>query len=337
MPMPPLTPIDIAMQMACGYIASSALNAAARLKIADLLNNGPKHVTDLAKETSTSADILYRILRALASSGVFVEVTPHVFANTPISEVIRSDHPQSIYDMVIWICDAFHYDCYRDMMPILQDGKSAAEHVFQKPVFEAIFSDPDLARSFNNAMTSMSAQVIPAVLQAYDFSGIGTLADIAGGHGFAITSILKKYPEMKGILFDLPNVVVGASDRIEKMQLIDRLKVVEGDFFESVPRADAYIMKHIIHDWDDEKSIAIIKNCGKNLESGGKVILIETVLPIGNEPHMGKWIDIEMFMLPGGRERTKEEFRELFDRAGFKLNKVVPTQSPLWVVESEKV
>jgi hypothetical protein len=223
------------------------------------------------------------------------------------------------------------------MMPILRDGKSAAEHVFQKPVFEAIFSDPDLARSFNNAMTSMSSQVIPAVLQAYDFSGIGTLADIAGGHGFTITSILKKYPEMKGILFDLPNVVEGARDRIEKMQLTNRLEVVSGDFFVSVPRADAYVMKHIIHDWDDEKSIAIIKNCGKNLESGGRVILIETVLPIGNEPHMGKWIDIEMFMLPGGRERTQEEFRELFDHAGFKLNRIIPTQSPLCVVESQKV
>ena len=337
MAMPPLTPIDMAMQMACGYIASSALNAAARLKIADLLNDGPKHVSDLAKETSTNSDILYRVLRALASSGVFVEVTPHVFANTPISEVIRTDHPQSIYDMVIWICDSFHYDAYRDMLPILREGKSASEIVFHKPVFEAIFSDPNLTRTFNNAMTSMSAQVIPAVLQAYDFGGIGTLADIAGGHGFVITAILKKYPEMKGILFDLPNVVVGARDRIEKMELTDRLEIVDGDFFVSVPPADAYIMKHIIHDWDDDKAATIIKNCGKNLEAGGKVILVETVLPIGNEPHMGKWIDIEMFMLPGGRERTQEEFRELFDRAGFKLNKIVPTQSPLCVVESEKI
>src|SRR4029078_361133 len=162
-------------------------------------------------------------------------------------------------------------------------------------------------------------------------------ADIAGGHGFVVTAILKKYPEMKGILFDLPNVVVGASERIEKMQLTDRLKVVGGDFFESVPRADAYIMKHIIHDWDNDQAIKILKNCGKNLEAGGKVLLVETIIPIGNEAHMGKWIDIEMFMLPGGRERTKEEFRELFDRAGFKLNRIVPTNSPLWVVESEKV
>lgn len=331
-----VTPMDIAMQMACGFIASSALNAVARLEIAELLSEAPMSVADLAKATSTSEDILYRVLRALATAGIFIEVSPRVFANSPASDLLRAGVPGSLHDMVLWICDSFHYDTYRDMMPTLRDGQTASEHIFHKPVFEVLFADPDRAKIFHNAMTSFSALVLPAVLDVYDFSGIGKLADIAGGHGYAITSILRNYPEMKGILFDLPQVVTGSKDRIEQMNLSDRLEVVGGDFFEDVPAADGYVMKHIIHDWDDERAITILKNCGKHLKPGGKVILIEAVIPPGNVPNQSKWIDIEMFMLPGGRERTEEEFRNLFERAGFRLTRIVPTRSPLSVVESQK-
>jgi hypothetical protein len=327
-------PAELTMQFASGYIASSCVNAAARLKIADLLSDGPKNVSDLAKKTGTVEDILYRMLRALASAGLFVEVQPRTFANTPTSEVLQADHPQTIRDMVIWIADAFHFDVYRDMMPTLRDGKTAVEHIHNKPPFEVIFSDPELARSFNNAMTTYSAMLIPAVLKAYDFSGIATLADIAGGHGTVLISILQKYPQMKGILFDLEHVVSGAKERIEKLGLSNRINIVSGDFFESVPKADAYIMKHIIHDWDDERALKILRNCALHLPRGGKVILLETVLAPGNEPHFGKWLDIEMFMLPGGRERTEEEFRHLLKQAGLRLTRIVPNETPLSVIES---
>ena len=330
-------PVEFTMQLATGYMASSCLNAVTRLKIADLLAHGPKSVADLASVASVNEDILYRVLRALASVGVFVESEHRVFANSPFSEVLRTDVPGSMWPMVLWMCDPFHFDVYRDIMPTLKDGKPGIEHVFKKPAFDVIFSNEKLAQVFNNAMTMFSALVIPAVLEAYDFSGIGTIADIAGGHGFVLTAILKKYPQMKGILFDLDHVVAGASRRIDEMNLGNRVELVPGDFFKSVPPADAYVMKHIIHDWDDEKALTILKNCAVHLKPGGKVILIEDVLSPGNEPNMGKWIDIEMFMMPGGKERTEEEFRDLFARSGLKLTRVFPTKSPLWVVEAQKL
>ncbi len=330
------TPADIVMQLSTGYMASSCLHAVTRLRIADLLRNGPKAVGELAKAASVNEDILYRVLRALASVGVFIESEPRTFANTPPSEFLRTDVPDSVAAMVLWMSDHLHFDVYRDMMRTLSDGKPAIEHVFKKPAFDVIFSNQEIAQSFNNAMTTFSEMVIPAVLESYDFSGIGTLADIAGGHGFVLTAILKKYPQMKGILFDLDHVVAGGGQRIDDMGLASRTELVAGDFFKSVPPADSYVMKHIIHDWDDEKAVTILKNCAMHLKPGGKVILIEAVLSAGNEPNLGKWIDIEMFMMPGGRERTETEFRDLFNKGGLQLTRVVPTKSPLWVVEAQK-
>ena len=329
-------PVQSAMQFATGYIASSCVHAIARLKIADELRDGARSVSDLAVKTGTNEDILYRILRALASAGLFAETEPRTFVNTSSSQVLRSDHPSGMLKMILWMCDALHFDVYRDMMPTLLNGKPAIEQVFRKPAFDVIFGNPETAETFNDAMTTLSSMVIPAVLENYDFSGIGTLADIAGGHGFVLTSILSKHRDMRGILFDLDHVLKGAKDRIEKMGLASRVQTVAGDFFQNVPTADAYVMKHIIHDWDDDRAITILKNCAVHLKPGGKVILLESVLAPGNEPHLGKWIDIEMFMMPGGKERTEQEFKQLFEKAGLKLNRVVPTKSPLSVVEAVK-
>jgi hypothetical protein len=330
------TPADLAVQLATGFMATSCLNAVLRTEIADRLAIGAKPVAALAKEASVNEDILYRILRALASTGVFTETAPRVFANTPASDVLRKDHPQSVRDLALWMANWFHLDTYKNMLPTLKDGKNAIEHIYNQPPFDVIFQFDDVARDFNNAMTTMSAMVIPAVLETYDFSSIGTLADIAGGHGFVLTSILQKYPQIKGILFDLGHVVKGAKPRIQQMGLTNRCTTVAGDFFKEVPPADAYVMKHIIHDWDDEKALIILRNCAKHLKPKGKVILLETVLTPGNEPHLGKWIDVEMFMMPGGRERTEQEFAELFAKAGLRLTRIVPNQSPLCVVESER-
>ncbi|PWT87630.1 MAG: methyltransferase [Acidobacteria bacterium] len=333
---PARDPSELTFQLAIGYMPASCIHAVTRLKIADLLKDGPRPVSELARLTSTSEDILYRILRALSSTGLFAETTPRTFANTPSSDILREDHPSNVRDLLLWMSDPFHFDTYRDMMPTLRDGKPALEHIHHKNAFEVIFSDPVVTKSFNDGMTALSALVVPAVLEAYSFEGIGTLADIAGGHGMVLTSIAQRYPNMKGILFDLKNVVEGAKDRIQKLGLANRVQSVAGDFFETVPAADAYIMKSIIHDWDDERAIRIIKNCGAHLKKGGKVILVESVLPTGSEPTLGKWVDIEMFMMPGGRERTEPEYRDLFQRAGFVLTRVVPTKSPMSVIEAQK-
>jgi hypothetical protein len=204
------------------------------------------------------------------------------------------------------------------------------------PVFEYFPTDKESNDEFNDAMTSFSSLVIPAVLETYDFSGLGTLCDVAGGHGVVLTSILEKHKGLNGILFDLDHVLAGGRDRIQRVGLASRCQAISGDFFKQVPAADSYVMKHIIHDWDDERSILILQNIRKAMRGEGKVILIESVIPAGNEPHLGKWIDLEMLALPGGKERTEQEYRELFARAGFKMTRVVPNNSPMWVIEAVK-
>jgi hypothetical protein len=175
------------------------------------------------------------------------------------------------------------------------------------------------------------------VLEAYDFTGIGVLVDVAGGHGQVLTSVLKQYPAMGGVLFDLAHVIAGAPPLLESSGVADRVTTESGDFFTAVPAGgDAYIMKHIIHDWDDEQALTILRNIRAQLagKPQGRVILVESVLPADNSPHFGKLIDLEMMAMPGGRERTEAEFRSLFERAGFSRMRVVPTQAPLWVVEA---
>ncbi|MCU1283876.1 MAG: methyltransferase [Acidobacteriales bacterium] len=327
------------LQAAMGYVVSSAVYTATKLGIADLLADGPKPVAELAKQTQTHEDALYRMLRALACAGIFAEVEAgsRLFALTPPAEFLLSGREGSMREFLLFFPDPFHFHLYAEMLYSIKTGKPAVEHVHGMPVFE-LFADPKYKEEsvvFNAAMTSFSAVVVPAVLEVYDFSGIGTLMDVAGGHGFVLTSILKKYPEMRGKLVDLEHVTKGARQRIAELKLTDRCEVVTGDFFQSVPEgADAIIMKHIIHDWDDEKALLILKNCRKALGKNGKLILLEAVISEDNEPHPGKFVDLEMLIFPGGRERTESEYRKLFEEAGFKMNRVVPNKSPLSVVEA---
>ena len=322
-------------QLAFGYILSSALQVAASLRVADALAGGPRTVSELARQSGADEDALYRVLRALASAGVFEEIAPRRFSNNVASEQLRSEKP-GLHEMVLWMTDAFHMKVYADVMHSVMTGKPAAEKTFGMPVFEYFPKEPELSERFNNAMTALSASVIPAVLEVYDFSGIGTLVDVAGGHGHVLMSILEAYPQMKGVLGDLPHVLAGAEPRIRARGLSDRCRTEAIDFFKAVPAGgDAYIMKHIIHDWDDERALVILRNIRKAMNPGGRVILIESVLQPGNQPDFGKIIDLEMLLMPGGRERTEEEFRSLFERAGFRLTRILATRAPLSVVEAE--
>ena len=328
--------VEQIMQVGSGYLASISLNIAVRLEIADRLVAGPRPVADLARETRTNDDALYRMLRLLAAVGVFTESAPRTFANTPASDVLRADAPESCRDMLLWWCDPLHFRIYAELEHSIRTGETCVEKVLGMPIFDYFATDPRESEIFNNAMTSFSAQTVPAVVEAYDFGGIGTLIDVAGGHGSVIGAVLERYPAMRGILCDLEHVVAGAGPTLGRFGVQDRCRTEVCNFFESVPTGgDAYIMKHIIHDWNDEKALAILRNIAAALGTKkGKVILIEAVVASGNEPHMAKFIDIEMLALPGGRERTEEEFRRLFERAGFRLTRVVPTKGPLCVVEA---
>ena len=322
------------MQLATGFMMSTALHIATTLRVPDHLASGPRSAADLAKATGAREDAIYRILRTLASAGVFEESAPRTFTNNASSDILRSGRP-GMYDMVLWMADPFHLRVYADAMHTVRTGQPAAEKTVGMKVFEYFPKDPELSERFNNAMTALSAVVIHAALEAYDFGGIGTLVDIAGGHGQVLTSVLQKYPAMRGVLTDLPHVLAGAERRIRELGLGDRIRTEPIDFFKAVPAGgDAYIMKHIIHDWDDEEALTILRNIRKVLPASGRVVLLESVLPPGNQPDFGKVIDLEMMLMPGGRERTEEEFRSLFARAGFRLTRVVPTAAPLSVIEA---
>jgi O-methyltransferase domain len=223
------------------------------------------------------------------------------------------------------------------VMRTVKTGESAMELAAGKPVFGFFRYDPEESKVFNAAMVNLTRTFVPAVLEVYDFSKIRKIVDVGGGHGSVVAAILARYPEMQGILFDLDHVVAGAEPVLSAAGVNGRCEILAGNFFETVPAGgDAYIMKHIIHDWDDDKALTILNNIREALknDASGKVILLEGVVAGPGEPDFAKWGDLEMMAGPGGRERTREEFEYLFKRAGFHLDRIVPTKSLLSVVEA---
>jgi hypothetical protein len=330
-------PAQQALQIATGYIASAALYTALAFDVPDHLAAGPKDTAELARLTGANEDALFRIMRLLASLGLFAEAGPRRFALTPASELLRRDVPGSLRGMAIFLPDPFHFRAYADLIESVRTGAPATDTTLGMPVFEYLAKNPEYSKIFNDAMTALSAPVIGAALEAYDFGRFGLLVDVAGGHGEVLMSILKKHPSVRGVLADVGHVIDGAKPRIAAAGLADRCQAVPCDFFQSVPGGgDAYVMKHIIHDWDDARATVILKNIATAMgPKRGTVVLLESV--IGPGPDLGKFIDIEMLALPGGRERSEDEFRSLFAGAGFELKRVVPTKSPLSVIEAVRV
>lgn len=330
-----LPPFVQVIMLARSYATSACLHTAAKFGIADLLSSGPKPVSELARESKANEDALYRVLRALASINVFRETAPRTFVNTPISETLRSDIAGSTRDAVLFMADELHMRIYSELPYTVDTGGTAFRKITGMEPFEFFHQNSEENRLFNSAMTSISAGAVPSALQAYDFGESGTLADIGCGHGALLAGILQKHRGLRGIAFDLPNVVEGAKPRIESLGLASRCEVLGGSFFEGVPAADSYVMKSIIHDWDDARAITILKNCAKSMRSpNGKVLLVELLIAPGNEPGMSKWIDIEMLLIAGGRERTEAEYADLFSKAGLRLARVVRTQLPFCVIEA---
>jgi hypothetical protein len=327
------------MQAAEGFLVSACLHAAVKLKIADRLTEGPRAVGALAIQTGSNADALYRVLRALISIGVFSEPQPRTIALSPAAELLRGDVSGNIRDLVLWVSNPFLMHVTSDLLHSVETGKPAVEHLYGKPAFECFASMPEVSHAFNQGMTAISADLAPAVLEAYDFSGVETLMDVAGGHGYFLCAALKQHPQMKGILLDLPSVVEGAKCGLCDMRLEDRCRPIGGNFFEHIPAgADAYFMQHIIHDWSDEHALKILGNVSEALgdRPGGRLILVDMVLPEDSRPHPGKLLDLMMLMFPGGRERTKSEWHKLLAMAGFTITRIVPTKAPDSVIEAVK-
>ena len=336
-PRPQAQDAERVLQLATGFVFTAALQPIVRLKIADLLADGPLPAAELARRTGTNEDALYRIVRLLASVGVFTESPKREFGPTPMSELLRADVPGSLRDLVQFMGNKFHFKVWSEMGYSLQTGKSAVEHVYQKPCFDAIFGDPGIADDFNRAMTCFSRMIAPALLEVYDFSGVDTLMDVAGGHGAILCDVLSRYPKMKGILFDIPSVADQGKKHIRSVRLDDRCETMSGDFFEEIPAgADAYYMQHIIHDWADEPALKILENCRRALEGrkGGRLLIVDSVVPENSDFHLSKWLDLEMLLMPGGRERTEGEWNKLFARAGFEITRILPMKAAESLIEA---
>lgn len=311
-----------------GKWLSQAVSVAARLGIADLLKDGPRPCDELARSNQVDEASLHRVLRALASVGVFAEQDGQ-FALTPAAEFLRSDVPGSLRSVAIMAGDDWTWRPWGDLYNSVKTGEPAFDRVFGKPAFAYLAENPGAASIFDDAMTGWSMQNSHAVAEAYDFSGIGTLMDVGGGHGYLLATILDANPSLRGILFETPEVCDGAKGRLG-----DRAQILSGDFFASIPPgADACILKSVIHDWDDSRASTILRNCREALGPGGRVLLAEMVIPPGNDPHVGKLLDLEMLVMVGGHERTEAQFRELLAGAGFRMTRIVPTASPTCVIE----
>ena len=323
---------DGLMDLWSGLFVGKAVALASTLGIFDHLSSGPRRSEALAQATGTDAVALHRLLRMLAGSGVVMEQEPGLFDLGDAGRALRSDAAGSMANLFRML-DGMFIPLLPAAMFSLRTGQPAFEQTFGLPFFDFLAKEPELAMTFSEAMQDLGRQFFPAVIDSYDFGGIRTLVDVGGGHGTLLRAVLSAYPAMRGVLFDLPQVVARASELIG--DVAGRCEVVGGDFFASVPPGgDAYVLSWIIHDWDESDALRILENCRTAMGADGRLLLVEAVLPPGNQPHLGWIIDFIMLIGLGGRERNEAEYGELLALAGFKKTRVIPTGSPVSVVEA---
>jgi O-methyltransferase domain/Dimerisation domain len=320
-----------------GYWIAQALYVVAKLRLADFLKNGPMTAENLALVTQSHPRALYRLLRALASIGVFVEGDQQCFSLTPLAELLRSDVPGSQRAMAIMGGEVYSH-AWAELLYSVQTGQPAFEKIHGLPLFEYLNKHPELARCFDECMMLEHRRETDAILDGYDFSGVRLLADIGGGNGSLLTAVLRQYPNIRGILFDLPGVVERAKTNVQDAGIEERCQLVAGNFFESVPNgADAYLLRHIIHDWNDEKATRILQTVQLAMGQEGRLLVAESVIPPGKDPSFSKLLDLAMLVALGGQERTETEYRVLYETTGFRVARIVPVHAEVNVIEGRKV
>jgi hypothetical protein len=323
------------VQMAMGHWVSTVLYTAAKFGLADLLADGPRTAEDLAEKTSTHGPSLYRLMRTLGHLGLVREDGGHRFALTPLGAALKTGAPGAARASVLTLASEGWMRGFAQLPWSIQTGKSGFEKLHGMPVFDWLAQDPEAISLFSETMVGIHGAEPAAVAKAYDFSGLKTIVDVGGATGHLLATILEKNPSSRGILYDLPHVVREAPAVLAKRGLSDRISIESGSFFDNIPAgADAYLLSHIIHDWSEPQCLTILGNCKRAMKPNSRVLLIEMVLPEGNEPHPGKLLDMMMLVGPGGQERTPAEYRELLAKAGLRLERIVPTESPVSVVEA---
>jgi len=315
-----------------------ALHVIAELNIAELLKKTPKSIEELAGETGSHTESLYRTMRALASVGIFKEKKNRYFALTPRSKALLNNHNDSLRYVLLHHLGNPNWNVLGNLAHTIRTGEDAFTKINGEPIYDYLNHHPEQSEIFSKSMSNLSDLSLSPILQAYNFSANKIIADIGGGEGFLLASILDKYKNQTGILFDLPNEVRKWPEILDKFGVSDRMIVVQGNFFESIPiQADIYILKNIIHNWNDEKCIQILRNINKSMPPNGKILIIEMVLLSNNLDPLPKILDIQMLAaVPGGKERTKKEFSDLVNKSGLHLNRFIPTIAPLCIIEVEK-
>jgi hypothetical protein len=326
-----MVPANIALlESAQGAWVSQALYVAAKLGIADELATGPKTSDEVAAKVGAHPDAVFRLMRMLAGRSVFSQRTDGRFELAPMGEALRADAPGSLRSMVLFIGSPEHWAEWGELLYSVQTGRPSPEKLYGKSYFEHLDETPEQAAIFNDAMSTMAAMANETVIPAYDFSGFKLIADVGGGHGRLLSAILQSAPTARGVLFDLPSVVAGAGPVLDGAGVSHRCAVEGGSFMDSVPDgADAYVLKSIIHDWDDDISEKILRNIRTAIAPNGRLLLLELVLPERATANWGAVLDLEMLVSPGGRERTRAEFANLLARCGFRLTRVVDTATPM--------
>jgi hypothetical protein len=322
----------VAME-AAGHVKAAAIRAAALLGVADHLAGGPREVAELAELTESNEVYLRRLLRFLASRGIFREDEDGRFDLTPYAEVLRSDVPNSIRAGVLIATSETWWQSAGDLVEAIRHGEPAFDRRYGKPLFDYLAENPSVGRMFNEGMATFAAGDIDLVTAAYDFPDSGVLVDVGGGLGGLLLAVLRARPNLRGVLFDHEKVLAGTM--LGQLGADERWELVPGDFFESVPAGDFYLIKNVLHDWNDDQCVRILENCRRAMRPGGKLLVIDAVLPPGNEPHFGKAMDMIMLLLLPGQERSLAEFEHVFSRAGFRVNQVITTAGPLALIEAE--
>jgi hypothetical protein len=328
----------VMMEMITNAWAAQAITAAADLGIADALANGPMTAQELAAAIDADADAVSRLLRALISRDVFRQRRDGRYDLTPLADTLRTDAEVSAAGMARFVGTPEHREHWSHLTDAIRTGEAVVPKLRGKSAFEYLADRPDLGEIFNQAMTSMSGVAVASVTAAYDFTRYATVVDVGGGHGRLLAAILNATPKARGILFDLPQVVAGAPAVLAEHHVADRVRVVEGSFFDAVPDGgDAYVLKNVIHDWPDDDAVKILGNVRAAAGAGKHVLLVEFVIPQHNREFVGKWADLEMLIGAAARERPADEYGRLLSRAGFRLTRVVETASPFSIVEAEAV
>jgi DNA-binding transcriptional ArsR family regulator len=326
------------MEMVMNAWAAQAITAAADLGIADALAKGPLPVDELASAVNADADAVSRLLRALATRGLFRLRRDGRYELTPLGDCLRSDAEVSLRGLARFLGAPQHREHWSHLTDVIRTGRPAVPELRGKPMFEYLADEPEFAEVFNAAMTSVSELAIAPVVAGYDFSRYDTIVDVGGGHGRLLAAILEAAPLARGVLCDLPHVVAGAPAVLAERGVQDRVKVVPGSFFDAIYEGgDAYVLKNVIHDWPDDDAVQILGNVRKVADVGKHVLLVEFVIPGHDREFLGNWGDLEMLLVVGARERTGAQYGRLLDRAGFRMKRVVETTSPFSVVEAVAV